>query len=230
MQAAEEAGRDGRNDMTQKLLLDLFCCAGGAARGYQQAGFYVVGVDIKPQPHYVGDEFFQGDALDFVRRYGKDYYAIHASPPCQAHSTLKYVTGKDYLDLIPKTRLALKATGRYWIIENVENAPLINPVTLCGTMFNLKVFRHRKFETSFTILGIGHVSHSKQGARVGRCGHRDIDPSGYMSIAGHFSNVEYARKAMGIDWMTQGELAQAIPPAYTRWIGERIPQDCRLTL
>lgn len=208
-----------------KVLIDLCCKAGGCTKGYQKAGFYVIGVDIEPQPHYCGDEFYQDDMFHFLNTYDlSSVDAIHASPPCQGHTSLKYVTGKTYPDLIPETRTKLTQIGKPWVIENVERAPLIDPVILCGTMFGLKVFRHRKFESSFYMLQPGHVAHAKQGAHVGRCGHKDIDPSGFMSVAGHFSNVSYAREAMGIDWMNQGELAQAIPWVYTEFIGRQLMQ------
>ena len=211
------------------LLLDLFCCAGGAARGYQMAGFYVVGVDIKPQPHYVGDEFFQGDALDFVARYGGDFYAIHASPPCQAYSTMTKGRWQetDHPKLIPATRRLLQASGKHWIIENVEGArkELITPTLLCGTMFGLEteagnqLQRHRYFETSFS-LGLTYpCSHNKKQS-VGVYGHAGgkSKRDGLVMF-----NTDTWREVMQIDWMNGAELAEAIPPAYTRWIGERIP-------
>jgi DNA (cytosine-5)-methyltransferase 1 len=204
-------------------LLDLFCCQGGAGMGYHHAGFEVEGVDINPQPRYPF-KFHHADALQYLEDHSHEFDAIHASPPCQSHSSLKYVTGKDYTDLIPQTRDLLKASGLPWIIENVERAPLENPVVLCGTMFGLKVLRHRKFETSFFIFQPSHFPHAANGAHVGRCGHKDIDASGFMSVAGHFSNVEYARQAMGISWMNQGGLAQSIPPAYTEFIGRQLVQ------
>ncbi len=207
--------------MSKPRLLDLYSGAGGAAEGYHRAGFDVTGVDNRSQPHYPF-AFIQADALEYLAGHGGEYEAFHASPPCQAHSSLKYVTGKEYTDLIPITRELLIASGKPYVIENVERAPLLNPITLCGTMFGLKVFRHRKFETSFFMLAPEHISHRWWGARVGRCGHREIDASGFMSIAGHFSNVAHAREAMGIDWMVASELAQAIPPAYTEYIGKQL--------
>lgn len=204
----------------KRLLLDLFCCAGGAARGYQMAGFYVVGVDIKPQPHYIGNEFFQGDALDFGRRYGKDFYAIHASPPCQGYSeeTRKEHRG-NHEKLISPVREILKASGAHYVIENVKGArfELDNPIILCGSMFGLKVFRHRYFETSF-FPGL-----------TPPCKH-DFKPiyiTGTKRINGKKMDDKIAdkRSASGIDWMNMVELDEAIPPAYTRWIGERIPVD-----
>ncbi len=209
--------------MTKKILLDLYCCAGGAARGYQMAGFHVVGVDIKPQPHYVGDEFFQGDALDFVRRYGKDYYAIHASPPCQGYSKANNIAKKDYPMLIGETRQLLQAAGRYYIIENVVGAPLNNPTLLCGATFGLRTYRHRLFETNFSLPFMMHMGHGlsvDKSSGVNR--QREM-----VQVWGNAQYAGYKRRAkdaMGIDWnVTEHELAEAIPPAYTKWIGERIP-------
>jgi DNA (cytosine-5)-methyltransferase 1 len=34
--------------------------------------------------------------------------------------------------------------------------------------------------------------------------------------------IAAARDAMGIDWMTKNELNEAIPPAYTRFIGRQL--------
>jgi DNA (cytosine-5)-methyltransferase 1 len=140
--------------------LDLFCCAGGATRGLQQAGFRVTGVDIQPQPRYCGDEFHQGDALDFSIE-GFDF--IWASPPCQAFTALRFMpTAKEHPSLIPQTRAKLKAAGIPYCIENVEGAPLGDEsgylIMLCGTMFGLQTAdgraelrRHRLFELSFSI-------------------------------------------------------------------------------
>ena len=204
--------------MTQKILLDLFCCAGGAARGYQQAGFYVVGVDIKPQPHYVGDEFFQGDALDFGRRYGKDFYAIHASPPCQGYSeeTRKEYRG-NHQKLIAPTRDLLKRSGAHYVIENVKGArfDLVDPFILCGSMFGLKVFRHRYFETSFYTGLTSPCNHNFKPVYI--TGTRWKDGKKCDDL------IADKKAACGIDWMIMTELDEAIPPAYTRWIGERIP-------
>lgn len=116
-------------------LLDLFCGAGGAGEGYRRAGFEVVGVDIKPQPKNP-HRFIQGDALEYLAEHGGEYDAIHASPPCQAHCDLKHMwNAKDNPDLIGPTRELLQKIGRPYIIENVEGAPLISPIILCGTMF-----------------------------------------------------------------------------------------------
>ena len=130
-------------------LLDLFCCAGGAGMGYSRAGFDVVGVDIAPQPRYPF-EFIQAEAIEYVKAHGHEYDAIHASPPCQASSALTKGTnrGRIYEDLIPQTRAALGASGRPYVIENVQGSDLRRDATLCGEMFGLAVIRHRYFEVS----------------------------------------------------------------------------------
>lgn len=139
-------------------LLDLFCGAGGCAKGYQRAGFYVVGVDINPQPRYCGDEFVQGDALEYCRQHGHEFDAIHASPPCQAYCSLKSMpNAKKHPDFVVPTREVLRATGLSYVIENVPGAPLIDPTVLCGTMFGLgtgdaELWRHRLFETNWSLV------------------------------------------------------------------------------
>ena len=130
-------------------LLDLFSGAGGCARGYQNAGFYVVGVDIEPQPRYCGDEFVQADALEYLAQHGHEFDVIHAGPPCQAYckAATSWWPEREWPDLIPATQEALRETGKPYVIENVPGAPLRNPLLLCGTMFPpLKIVRHRLFE------------------------------------------------------------------------------------
>ena len=145
-------------------LLDLYCCAGGAAVGYHRAGFDVVGVDIAFQRNYPY-EFHQGDALDYVAEHGHEFDAIHASPPCQAFSKTRTLHNNEHPDLVAPTREALQATGKPYIIENVTSAPLRPDVTLCGLMFGLKVFRHRIFETGgWTATAPEHPTH--RGHRV----------------------------------------------------------------
>lgn len=198
--------------------LDLYCKAGGCSAGYARAGFEMTGVDIEPQTRYPF-RFVLSDALEYVEAHGHEYDFIHASPPCQAHTSLRGRWGREYADLISVTRAALIATGKPYIIENVPGAPLLNPITLCGSMFGLKVIRHRLFETSPVIWWPPGQCEHPFGA-VGRQGHRAKGE--WMTVTGHFSDVPKAQRAMGIDWMTQSELAQAIPPVYTQWIGEQI--------
>lgn len=202
-------------------LLDLFCGAGGAAYGYHLAGFdEIVGVDIKPQPRYPF-EFIQADALEFPTN---GFDAIHASPPCQAYSDLKHRTGRDYPDLIEPIRDLLWASGLPYVIENVEGAPLVEPLLLCGTMFPaLKVLRHRLFESNVPMLAPGdHPKHPLVHTKDKRKDHygQPYRPWDYVSVnGGGNSTVQAAAVAMGIGWMTKAELNEAIPPAYTRWVG-----------
>lgn len=200
-------------------LLDLFCGAGGAAMGYHRAGFEVVGVDMAPQKNYPF-EWWLSDALEWLRDgYAEGFDAIHASPPCQAHTKARKLQGNDHPDLIAATREALRSTGLPYVIENVPGAPLIDPVVLEGQMFEgLRTIRPRLFETNWPLdVPFLRPSRPKQN-KMGRPPKADE----YMQIVGHFSDVPAGRVAMGIDWMTQGELAQAIPPAYTELIGSQL--------
>lgn len=202
-------------------LLDLFCGAGGCAAGYARAGFTdIIGVDIKPQPNYPF-EFVQMDALGFMEFYtAAGFDAIHASPPCQAYSAcLNFANANhDHPDLVAPTRDALIATGLPYVIENVVGAPLINPTMLCGEMFNLRLHRHRLFETSFFFLAPRHSGHLGRSGKMGRT----PKPEEYIVPTGHFGGMEIAKAAMEIDWMTRDEITQAIPPAYTEFIGRQL--------
>lgn len=200
-------------------LLDLCCGAGGAAMGYDRAGFDVTGVDIEPQPRYPF-AFHQADALTVSLR---GYDAFHASPPCQAHSDLQKQNKRSYPDLIAPLRARLIATGLPYVIENVEGAPLIDPIVLCGTMFAaLRVVRHRLFESNVPLAAPAHgphplvFTHDRRKAHYGRL---DQDTS-YVQVTGG-GNATVANKlaAMGIDWMTGREVNEAIPPAYAEHVG-----------
>jgi DNA (cytosine-5)-methyltransferase 1 len=206
-------------------LLDAFCGAGGAAMGYHRAGFRVVGVDTAPQLRYPF-EFCQSDALDFIRDYGTDFDVVHASPPCQRWSDLakRNGNGSSHPDLIESTRAALKETGKSYVIENVDGAPLINPVWLCGTTFPaLAVIRHRQFEANFPITprpcGNRHPLVYTRDKRKRQYGMLDESMSYVMVNGGGNCSVSRAREAMGIDWMTKAELNEAVPPAYTEYVG-----------
>lgn len=201
-------------------LLDLFCGAGGASAGYARAGFEVIGVDIRPQPHYPF-EFHQADALTFSL---EGFDAIHASPPCQWHSkTRKILEGKS---LTPRwrgdeiTRIRERLAGHLYVIENVPGAPLLDPVTLCGEMFGLRVIRHRLFESSWSLRQLPHRPH-----RGTTNSHRGYSRGGYyITVGGHNYNPHDGRVAMDISWMKyrDGELNEAIPPAYTAYIGQQL--------
>lgn len=218
--------------MTKPVILDLFCGAGGMTKGLQRAGFYVVGVDKKAQPRYCGDEFVLMDALDFLRLwlanrpFTRRFAAAHASPPCQASSSLKRLNpGVDYPELIPPTRELLLQTGLPYVIENVVGSKLIEPVQLCGSSFGLPLRRHRRFETNWPLLtppcchgieeprypvGLGSPTRTKQ----------DRSAVSYVYGSTRYKGDLADRKAaMEIDWMTNAELTQAIPPAYAEHIG-----------
>ncbi len=213
-------------------LLDLFCCAGGAALGYTRAGFDVTGVDINPQPNYPYP-FVQADALDLKLDFLKQFDAIHASPPCQAYSDLAKRNGNadDWPRLIEPIRTMLEETGLPWVIENVEGAPLRDPIVLCGTMFTgLRVIRHRLFESNVSIdqpYHIPHLEHPLVHTLDKRKNHygKTCEWTDFVQVTGGGNcSVASARQAMGIDWMTKKELNEAIPPAYTEYIGRQIMQ------
>lgn len=209
-------------------LLDLFCGAGGAGMGYHRSGFEVVGVDINPQPRYPF-EFYQGDALDYLRRHGHEFDAIHASPPCQSSSALTKGTnkGREYPNLIPATREALARLDVPTIIENVQGSDLRRDLTLCGEMFGLGVIRHRYFETEgFEIDQPDHVAHR---GRVAGYRHGQWYDGPYFAVygdGGGKGSVAQWQQAMGIDWTdVRKEIAEAIPPAYTEFIGNSLIQQ-----
>ena len=237
-------------------LLDLFCGAGGAAMGYYEAGFTeIVGVDLAPQPHYPFP-FIQTDALQYIAEHGHEFDAIHASPPCQLYSAMRRGRWKDRLhpDLIAPTRELLIASGKPYVIENVEGArnKMISPIKLCGTIFGLKtragaqLRRHRYFEYSFSMIFTPPCSHLRGASVIGVYGggqhpqRRRIPAT--IGVYGHSSGsskqdyldfscftVQDRREAMGIDWMTGDELSQAIPPAYTRYVGKHLLGSISLT-
>lgn len=208
-------------------LLDLFCCAGGAGAGYYRAGFDVVGVDINPQPNYPF-AFVQTDALNLNPKFISTFDAIHASPPCQSYSDLAKRNGNAdaWPRLIEPIREVLFRSGLPYIIENVEGAPLLNPIVLCGTMFKgLRVLRHRLFEANFPILTPKHGPHPKVHTFDKRKSHygKTNDMVDFVQVTGGGNcTIAAARDAMGIDWMNKNELNEAIPPAYTRFIGKQL--------
>ncbi len=206
-----------------KLALDLFCCAGGVAKGLTDAGWYVVGVDIEPQPRYPY-AFIQADVMNISFA---NFGLVWASPPCQGYSDMRHAPGaKQHPRLIERVRNKLIRAGTKYVIENVEGAPLRNPITLCGSMFDLgaqgcQLQRHRLFECSFPVdqpecrhegpvIGVygGHAR--KRSASAGGRGTRDVWLGGHRAAAA---------EAMNIDWMTLNEMSQAIPPAFAEYIG-----------
>ena len=217
-------------------LLDAFCCQGGAAMGYHLAGFEVVGVDIKPQPRFPF-EFHHADANEFITAHGHEYDAIHASPPCHFYShATRAVNHASYPDLIASTREALEATGKPWVIENVEGARnhLRNPVMLCGSMFGLtatdddgeelRLERHRLFESNVTLWPPFTDYHPSKVAVAGSYdgARKDKHEARHVRHGGYVPSFQVQQKLLGIDWMTERGLHQAIPPAYTAHIGGQL--------
>lgn len=216
---------------TKPKALDLFCKAGGVSVGLSRAGFDVEGVDIEPQPNYPFT-FRRADALTFDLS-GYDF--IWASPPCQHYSWSAGKSrnlGRIYPDLIQAVRAKLIESGLPYVMENVVGAPLMNPVTLCGVSFGLRVIRHRLFESNHLLFAPPHVSHERPYERLSRDGQaRIVKRSRYASVAGHGGEsdsytLESWQKAMGIDWMSKEELTQAIPPAYSEYLGRQILTQC----
>jgi DNA (cytosine-5)-methyltransferase 1 len=208
-------------------LLDLFCCAGGAGVGYSQAGFEVVGVDIDPQKNYPL-QFIQADALTLDPEFIALFDAIHASPPCQSYSDLakRNRNADSWPRLIEPVREMLSKSGLPYVIENVEGAPLLEPVVLCGTMFpELRVLRHRLFEANFEIVPPPHKKHPKVHTfdkRKSHFGKTDEWRDFVQVTGGGNCSIAAARDAMGIQWMTKGEINESIPPAYTLHIGKEL--------
>ena len=220
--------------MPKPIIIDLFGGVGGAARGYQQAGFHVVSVDIAPQPDSCADEFVQADLSSLdpggpIRVWDRLVEladAWHASPPCQASSALTKGTnfGRSYPQMIPATRRFLAMTGKPWVIENVAGAPIRKDLMLCGEMFGLGVIRHRFFECDgFKVPTIAHVPHR---GRVAGMRHGQWFTGPYFAVYGEGGGkgtVKEWRDAMGIDWTWERKsIAEAIPPAYTQCIGTSI--------
>ena len=205
-------------------MLDLFCGAGGAATGYFRAGITdITGIDNRPQPRYPFT-FIQANALDYINHHAQDFDVIHASPPCQAYTAgNRHLRAKGLIhppDLVAPTRRALQRTGKPYVIENVPGAPLHNPVMLCGTMFDLRVIRHRLFEIHPPLLILTPPCNHQGTVRGG-------DYAGVYGC-GHNPKAQWPT-AMGIDWMTTPELTQAIPPAYTEFIGRHLIRNLATT-
>lgn len=205
--------------MNWPRLLDLFCGAGGAAMGYHRAGFDVVGVDTAPMPQYPF-EFHQADAFEYLLDHWTEFDIVHASPPCHDHTPLRSVAGDDGTGwLLEATRRILSFGSLPYVIENVAAAPMIDPVRLCGGMFGLRTYRHRQFESNLTLTAPAHPRHVIRTATKQR---RARWAEGWhVSITGDVGTY-LGLEAMGIDWMDGNNLSQAIPPAYTQFIGEQI--------
>lgn len=216
-------------------LLDLYCCAGGAAKGYYDAGFEVVGVDIVDRPNYPY-KFIKADALEVLKdvEFIKQFDAIHASPPCQCYSKLKYLSGnvekweEEHVDLVAPTRELLIKTKKPYVIENVEGSPLINPIKLCGSQFeNMYTQRPRLFESNIFLRKPDAPVIKHKTLKLGQ----GFAEDGYITVAGTRppkgmneiqTKLYYGFALGGIDWMSLEELTQAIPPCYTTFVGKQI--------
>lgn len=200
--------------------LDLFCCEGGAGMGYALAGYEVTGVDIVPRPRYPFT-FVLGDALEYLEAHGHEYDLIHASPPCQGYSHLTPAKNRgDHAKLIPAVRELVKRLGKPYVIENVAGArhELENPVMLCGSMFGLRTQRHRYFETNIEVTAPRPCDHSELPLLVTTASKASRAKRHALGIPP--KSVKNAPLAYGIGWMSSDGLKEAIPPAYTRHIGE----------
>lgn len=218
--------------MPRPLLVDLFCCQGGASTGYEAAGFRVIGVDMHPQPRYPFP-FVQMDAILFLftmLMFGEvaginaaDVVAYAASPPCQRRTRAQKIRGREHPRLITPTRQFLRQLGRPYIIENVvpdgpDDDPLIDPVTLCGAMFGLHTYRHRQFEASFPIEVPSHPGHDRPTVKMGR----PLADGDWYHAVGNFSNVPYVAADLGVPWMTRDGMRECIPPSYARHVGAQL--------
>lgn len=214
--------------MARKRILDLFCGEGGAALGYHAAGFEVVGVDINPMPKFPF-EFIRGDAIEYLREHGHEFDAVHASPPCLKHSTITPLWAKEnHLDLIPDTRTLLEKLSVPWVMENVVGSGLRRDLVLCGTMFGLKSYRHRIFETPLSMVAPIHDTHTqpvwfpydKREPTYGQ----PYQEGWMIPVYGHNAPAAYQFLAMGVKrgQMSRAALCQSIPPAFAEYIGKQI--------
>jgi DNA (cytosine-5)-methyltransferase 1 len=215
-------------------LLDLFCGVGGASVGYAQAGFEVHGVDLKHGKRYPFT-YLRADVLDILKdnAFINQFDVIHASPPCQTHSITKHLRNAQggstsKLDLIPETRAALVASGKPYVIENVVGSPLIDPIQLCGSSFDLKVRRHRLFESNMDLKG-SICDHKNQGKPIGVYGSMGDQPQGLNKANGKYvyggqvaRTIQEAQNAMGMNWGIWSEIKEAIPPAFTKYLGHQL--------
>lgn len=210
--------------MSKPKLLDLFCGAGGAAMGYHRAGFEVYGIDINPQPRYPF-KFWQGDVMRLSPKFFEQFDVIHASPPCQCFTV--YGNNKGHMksthqDLIDPVRRMLSSTAKTYVIENVPGAPLEDPIRLCGTSFpSLEVRRHRLFESNVHIAGLP-CEHRRLTARKYPGSSNRPNGRTVCNIGEWRVPLVAQQKAIGIGWMSVKELSQAIPPAYTEYLGRQI--------
>jgi DNA (cytosine-5)-methyltransferase 1 len=210
--------------------LDLFSGEGGSGWGYELAGIAMTGVDNRPMPRYRGSRFIQADAFEYLADHGHEYDFIHASPPCQGYSRMRHLPWlKDrvYPLLIAPVRAAILPLGVPYVIENVEDARphMRDPIRLCGLSFGLRMYRHRMFESSLFMLEPPHEKHREVIFKGRLLNSRYSGSAGTTGIlpdpAGHVATND-AKAVMGVEWMSRNGMTQAIPPAFTLWIGRQI--------
>jgi DNA (cytosine-5)-methyltransferase 1 len=220
--------------VSRPRLLDLFCGPGGAGVGYHRAGWEVTGVDLDPQPDYPFT-FVQGDALDYLADHGHAYDAVHASPPCTEHTSLTRSTAgrgdrTGTAGLLPATLAALESLPHgLWVVENVMGARMPTDLILCGSMFGLRTYRHRRFTIGPGVPMLSVPDHPKH--RVlstrGQAGIKRTeawDQGWNFTVTGNDAKMSrkyrpMMEQALGIDWIKGDGLALAIPPAYAQYLG-----------
>lgn len=208
--------------MTAKpKVLVCFCCQGGEAMGYHRSGFEVEGSDLYPQPRFPF-KFTQADAIDYVASEGHRFDLIVGGPPCQRYTKAQRIRGNEHPDLIGKFRGALLATGKPYVIENVEEAraQLRDPILVCGAAFEYRTYRHRLFESNVPLVAPDHPGHTQPTVKMGR----SLKDGDFYHAVGNFSNVDYVRRDMGVEWMNRDGIRECIPPAYAEYIGRQIVQ------
>jgi DNA (cytosine-5)-methyltransferase 1 len=212
---------------SRPITVDYYCCQGGATRGYQNAGHYVLGIDLDPQPRYCGHAFIQGDALDLLAAMALWINAnavfVHTSPPCQGYSDTQVLRGNDHPKLIAPTRALLQQLRVPWVIENVPGArhDLIDPVVLCGAMFGLGTYRDRYFEPGggLVLPQPDHPAHDKPITKMGR----PRRPGEMAHYVGNFSGVQEARDDLGVEWMNRDGIRESIPPQFAAHVIQHLP-------
>lgn len=215
--------------MTKPVLLDIGCRQGGATRGYQNAGFHVIGCDVEPQPRYIGDEFVKADGLWLLSGIARSggielpggfikINAVHTSWPCQSYGNTQRIMDSRFPRLIEPGRALLRQTGLPYVQENVPGAPLLDPVLLCGPMFGLRTYRHRLFESNVPLTEPKHPPHRVQQVKMGR----PVREGDFYQAVGNFSNVDYARQDMKVPWMTREGIRECIPPVYAEYVGRQL--------
>jgi DNA (cytosine-5)-methyltransferase 1 len=206
----------------QPELLEVYSCQGGAAMGYARAGWKVTCVDLAPQPRNPFP-FYRADALDYIANHGHRFQAITGGPPCQFYTKAQRIQKNDHPELIAATREVMRASGKLYVIENVEEAkPYLNdPITLCGFTFGLRTYRHRLFESNAIITQPPHLEHHHPTVKMGRA----LGPGDFYHAVGNFSGVELVRQDMGVPWMDRDGIRECIPPAYAEHIGRQLIKE-----